>query len=105
MIQSTRLAKLVYRLSGKVSKIKSYTQTYRMANEDEWLAAEGDMACMFEPAGRTWSSVQLTWKLLSLSEDLDRHHWEHWALKHEPGCASHTCEDCGGTVCLLEVED
>lgn len=104
-MQSTKLAKAVYWLSGKVSRIKSYRQTYRMANEDEWLAAEGDMEMMFQPDGRQWSSIQLTWKLLSLSERLDREHWEHWALKHTGKCSSHTCEGCGGTVCLLEDDE
>ena len=104
-MQSTKLAKAVYWLSGKVSKIKTYRMTYRLANEDEWLAAEGDMEMMFQPAGRMWSSIKLTWTLLTWSERLDREHWEHWALKHTGRCAARPCDNCKGTVCSLEDED
>lgn len=104
-MQSTRAAKAVYRLSGWISRIKSYRQTYRLANEDEWLAAEGDMAMMFQPAGRSWSSIKLTWTLLDLAIRLDTVHFDHWALQHTGKCASHTCDDCGGTICLLEDDE
>lgn len=104
-MQSTRLAKSVYWLSGKVSRIKSYRMTYRMANEDEWLAAGGDMEMMFQPAGRRWSSIQLTWTLLGLANRWDKVHFDHWALKHTGRCASHDCPDCGGVVCFLEDDD
>lgn len=104
-MQSTKLAKSVYWLSGKVSRIKSYRQTYRLANEEEWLAAEGDMEMMFQPAGRAWSSIQLTWKLLGLAESLDRKHFDHWALKHTGRCSAGPCDECKGVICNLEDED
>lgn len=104
-MQNTRAAKAVYWLSGKVSRIKSYRMTYRLANQEEWLAAEGDMECMFQPAGRQWGSIKLTWTLLGLAERWDKVHFEHWALQHTGKCASHACDDCGGVICLLEDED
>ena len=104
-MQSTRLAKAVYWLSGKVSRIKSYRMTYRLANEEEWLAAEGDMAMMFQPDGRRWSSIKLTWTLLSLANRWDKQHFDHWALKHTGACSSEQCEECGGMICTLEDED
>lgn len=104
-MQNTKLAKAVYNLSGRVSKIKSYRQTYRMANQDEWLAAEGDMKMMFQPAGRRWSSIKLTWTLLALANRLDKEHFDHWALKHTGACSAELCFDCGGWVCNLEDED
>ena len=103
-MQSTRLAKFVYWLSGKISRIKSYRMSYRLANEDEWLAAEGDMEMMFQPAGRHWTPIRLTWKLLEWSERLDTKHFEHWALNHE-NCAQGPCDDCGGLLCSLPDEE
>lgn len=97
MIQSTRLAKMVYWLSCKVGKIKSYTQTYRIQNEEEWLASEGDLEMMFVENGRAWSSIKLTWKLLDLAQCLDLEHADHWMYVHD-GCGP-VCEDCGGVEC------
>lgn len=97
MIQSTRLAKMVYWLSGKVSKIKSYRPTYRLQNEDEWIASEGNMEMMFVKDGYRWSSIQLTWKLMDLAQCLDRVHADHWMYVHD-GCGE-LCDDCGGMEC------
>lgn len=101
-MQSTRLAKAVYWLSGKVSRIKSYRMTYRLANEDEWLAAEGNMEMMFQPAGRAWGSIKLTWALLELSNRWDKEHFDHWALVHTGACSSEECSECHGMICTLE---
>lgn len=99
MIQNTRLAKCVYWLSCKVSHIKTYSQTYRMQNEEEWLASEGDIEMMFVKNGRTWSSTKYTWRLLDLANALDWDHFEHWAYDHER-CDGEKCEDCGGIYCV-----
>lgn len=104
-MQSIKLAKAVYWLSGKVSKIKSYRMTYRLANEEEWLAADGDLEMMFQPDGRQWMPIRLTWTLLSLSNRLDWEHFDHWALKHTGACKAHFCTKCKGMVCTLEDED
>lgn len=104
MIQNTRLAKSVYWLSGKTSKIKAYKQTYRLANEDEWMAAEGNMEMMFEPNGRRWGSISLTWKLLDLAVSLDHKHFDHWGLDHNR-CNASLCDECGGFICSGEDED
>lgn len=101
-MQSTKLAKSVYWLSGKVSRIKSYRMTYRLTNEEEWLAAEGDMEMMFQPAGRMWMPIQLTWKLLNLANRWDKKHFDHWALKHTGACSSEECPECHGMICTLE---
>lgn len=103
-MQSIKLAKFVYWLSGKVSRIKTYRMTYRLANEDEWLA-NPDMEMMFKPAGRAWSSIKLTWTLLELSNRWDKQHFDHWALKHTGACSAHYCVECKGMVCTLEDED
>lgn len=103
-MQSTKLAKAVYWLSGQVSRIKTYRMTYRLANEEEWLAADGDMEMMFQPAGRMWSSIKLTWTLLELANRWDKQHFDHWALKHNL-CESHFCTECKGFVCAALEDD
>lgn len=106
MIQNTRLAKWVYWLSGQVSRVKLYKQTYVMANQDEWLnSTDPEFKIEFEPAGRMWNSISLTWKLLSLANRMDREHFEHWALKHSDDCAAVPCTQCKGEVCTLDDED
>lgn len=104
MIQNTALAKTVYWLSGQASKIKYYGHTYRLANEREWLDAEGDMEMMFVKDGRRWCSIRLTWKLLDLAVKLDHNHFDHWALNHIE-CAERICMDCGGMICRNEDDD
>lgn len=93
MIQSTRLAKAVYSISGRLSKIKVPRRTYMLTDGGEVKSAE-----------RRKLPIRTASRLLRLSAKLDRYHWEHWALDHS------SCEDarpcyqikCSGFVCDYE---
>ncbi len=83
-----RLAKLIYRLSGKLMRIKTWQRVYGWRGPDE----DG-----FDYAGRRWLPCVIGLRLLELSEDMDREHWEHWALDGR-GHPGHLCIRCSGWV-------
>lgn len=50
------------------------------------------------PAAKNWywEAPELAFRALRWSEDLDREHWEHWALiDNEP---RERCTECGGQL-------
>jgi hypothetical protein len=94
-IRSTRAAKAVYWLAGKLSRIQTPRRTYRIVSIDPFVS---------EPAGRHWMSCQTSMKLLRLSLHLDPVHWDHWALVHDH-CEPTPCPDCGGCECGWDDED
>ncbi len=99
MIQSTKLAKAVYWLSGQVSRIRTPQRRWGMNPNSD------DMTNMFTRLpGLTWSSCRWTWKILGWAQRLDRKHFDHWALDHE-GHANTPCPDCKGEICALPEEE
>lgn len=102
MIQSTRLAKAAYWLAGELSRVKTYRQTYRFANQVEWssaVAGDGPLPEMeMEKAGRLWLPCTLSMKMLTLSLALDHEHWDHWALEHSLCEEGLPCHDCDGHI-------
>lgn len=102
MIQSTKLAKVTYWLSGQLSHIKTYTKFYKLKNEDDPVGLEGPIE--FEVAGAHWSPWGFAWTVLDWSYRLDTKHWNHWALDHEdhPG---KTCPACKGWIDTPRVEN
>lgn len=100
MIQSTKLAKGAYWLTGELSRIKTYQRVYEAADPRMFSAEPGEALpeLKMRKAGRIWLPCTLSLKLLMLSENLDRKHWEHWALEHSLCPAGLPCHDCGGHI-------
>lgn len=101
MIQSTRLAKAAYWAAGELSRVKTYQRTYTWENPDVFLEAKAGEPLPeldMRPAGRIWLPCGLSMKLLSLSQDLDHKHWDHWALEHSLCEGGQTCNDCNGHI-------
>ena len=73
-----RLAKIIYWLSGKLSRIQTMQQMYTL---------EG------EPAGKVKLPCEPSLRLLGWSMQLDWKHWDHWATRREG--SGIPCE-CGG---------
>jgi hypothetical protein len=90
-----RVAKALYWASGKLSKIKTPTTTYRLVSVDPFVT---------EPAGRSWMPCKLSMRVLKWSMHLDWHHWDHWACLHEK-CDPVPCAVCGGGVCGIDLDD
>ena len=96
---STRMAKLVYRISGKLSRIKTPRRTYTL-NYDEVT----DTFSSYRNPKRDWLPCQISFKLLSKSMSMDPDHWDHWALVHDT-CEGTVCDDCKGIVCGKDERD
>lgn len=96
MPQSTRLAKILYRLSGQLTRIKTYSQFYSLEMTDNLETGEVDFHP--ESIGRRWSSWQFAYTVLSWSTKFDWDHWDHWALIHDK-CDWTECSTCGGRIC------
>jgi hypothetical protein len=90
----TCLAKRLYAIGGKLSRIKYPTRTYTL----EWKDGEPDWTSQY--AGRAWLPIHLSTKCLEWSLDLDPEHWDHWALVHE-SCENRPCPSpcCDGEIC------
>jgi hypothetical protein len=96
MTTRTRVARAVFWLSGKLTRIKTPQRFYRIIsiNED----AVGDEPFMVtRRTKRRWHSCRTSTRLMSLSLRIDPLHWDHWALVHDT-CAGERCS-CGGNVC------
>jgi len=52
---------------------------------------------------KRWLPSATSFKLISLAESLDPHHFDHWGLVHD-NCNGIVCPDCEGIVCM-EPED
>lgn len=101
MIQNTKLAKFVYFLSGELTRIKTYRQTWTWENPEVFMEAEAGEALPeldMRKAGRIWMPCRLSMTLLVLSNNLDVKHWDHWALEHMNCEDGQICNDCGGHV-------
>lgn len=105
MIQSTRLAKVVYWLSGMASYIKWPTKLYEINDVTD------DLDNMFtRVVGRSWMSCSLTWRMLGWAQSLDRKHFDHWALDHSD-CQTfyhldlYFCPDCKSSYCESKFSD
>lgn len=83
------IARKIFRCAGWLSYVKTWQRTYDVLSENPYK---------FRRVGRTWLSCTASIKLLELSERLDPHHWEHWALVHDE-CHPISCLDCGGQRC------
>ncbi len=100
MIQSTWLAKAAYWLGGELSRIQTNQQTYELVNPQVFVdaALDGSLPEIeTRPAGKMKLPCGLSVKLLSWSQDLDRKHWDHWALQHME-CEGTVCSDCNGHI-------
>jgi hypothetical protein len=100
--QSTRLAKALYWLGGKLSYIKWPTKTYSLD-----FATDHTDQFLTQYVGRAWLPNRLSMKMLEWSLDCDVKHWDHWALVHDH-CNGARCDACGGFVCEPgdeEIED
>ena len=78
-----RAARAVYRISGKLGRIKTRQRMY---------ALDGT------PLGRRRTRCAASLRLLGLAMQLDWDHFDHWAAKHDD-CGGHPCAVCGGTDC------
>lgn len=90
-----RLAKTLYWIGGKLSKIQTPRKTYRLVSTHPFVT---------EPAGRRWSSCQTSMRFLQWSMRLDWDHWGHWALQHND-CEPQPCPQCGGCFCPEEDDE
>jgi hypothetical protein len=84
-MHSRRTAKGAYWLAGKLSRIRTEQQLYKLGGE---------------PAGKSRLPCKLSLDLLVWSQHLDWDHWDHWACKHD-NCEGRPCEECGGIDCLV----
>lgn len=82
----TVIAKVVFRLSGLLGKIKYQQPVYKRERGGPSV-----------PAGTQRLAHPWTYKLLFLSERIDPEHWEHWAFRHGsiPG---EPCTHCKGWI-------
>lgn len=96
-VYKTRAAKVVYKLGGLLSKIKTRQPVFKMANEDEFFRGEVDKI-VWEKAGHRWLPCRLSVKTVTWSMSIDPLHWDHWALVHK-GCGASFCMDCKGYSC------
>lgn len=85
----TRLAKTVYWLSGALSYIKTPQRVYEIDSLEPYTS---------KPSGRIWLPCSWSMDLLLWSAQLDRTHWDHWAIVHTD-CGGLWCPDCGGFIC------
>jgi hypothetical protein len=103
------LARLSLWLFGKLQWIKTYQPFYRW-DPEQWEDAAA-FRCAKPKKHWRWGTSRLVFKLLRLSERLDRDHWEHWALSGEPcgeDCVQFGCVVCRGVSCFCgewDVED
>jgi hypothetical protein len=108
LIQSTRLAKIAYWLSGQLTRIKTNQMTYEWVNPQEWMdsiAGEELPELDMRPAGKSKLPCRLSMKMLQWSDDLDYKHWDHWALDHTNCNEGYTCTQCGGHIDPPQEED
>lgn len=85
-----RLAKIAFRASGWLSRIKTWQRTYEIVNDE--------FPFEFRALPRRWLPCGTANRLLKLSMTLDMKHWDHWALVHDR-CGGIPCSECGGTIC------
>lgn len=95
MVQSTRLAKAVYKLGGLIHGIQRPTRLYKWDVETE----------TFTKTNYRWLGLGTGLTLsLSWAQKLDREHYDHWAYQHTEECGD-PCDTCGGRFCPWEDED
>ena len=90
-----RIAKITYWLSGKLSKIETKQQLYKLDD----LTEDGEIRS--SPSGKRKMPCRLSMRMLGWSMRLDRVHWDHWALKHDE-CGGQSCDRCQGIICKEE---
>lgn len=93
--QSTRVAKTLYRISGHLSRIKTYTRFYSVEITD---TPGGGIDFHSEATGRHWTGWGFAYTVLRWSIRWDYKHWDHWGLIHDT-CGWTECSDCNGRIC------
>lgn len=84
----TRLAKIIYWLSGKLSKIQTLQQTYAWNEKTDAfdkVARKVRLPCVLSMRALGWSMY------------LDPNHWDHWAVVHDH--KKDPCSICHGCRC------
>lgn len=93
-----RRAKLLYRLSGLLSHVKTPQRVFTVETVDD--RPDGAYAGM-TPAGRRWLPCRPANRLFARAMRLDWDHFEHWAADHSR-CHALRCPECGGLRCTRE---
>lgn len=99
MIQSTRLAKAVYRAGRLLHHVKRPVRVYTMGPDR--------VSHVF--ARWQWRALNSCFTLLAWAQSIDREHFEHWAYFHydcNSGNGPHgQCYGCGSQVCPASPDD
>jgi len=94
-----RLAKILYTISGWLTKIKTPQRVYKITFND---ASSGFTKTRVER--RRWMPWPFAMKVLGWSMKLDWDHFDHWACVHEH-CNPSPCAECGGLTCQWDDEE
>jgi hypothetical protein len=93
----TGTAKTIFWCAGLLSRVRTPQRVYAT----HWPSPTSPP--IFTSLGWHWSSCRISMRLLTLSEQIDPGHWEHWAIDHS-GCPSVPCPSCGGQRCPCPEE-